>query len=281
MACRKTILKYQCGVWLETGYLLLSMLGLAVSMSVGLLMIAFISNLRSYDSFHKNKDRIYRINSENYQSDGHTMTLASSSVRVGHKVRESFSGVEDSTIVRRGFEGDAEVNEKKIPLVALWADHAFLNVFTFPLIKGDSATALREPFSLVLTEKTAEKLFGKTDVIGEIVKFDTLNYLVTVVMEDLPKLSRLQFEALVSFSTIELQRPDFDGDFFAWENYYSNYTYVLLSENSDVQTLRMNLDQLSAVENTALEDREIINARLIVSIIIQVCLKIPRKLRND
>ena len=183
--------------------------------------------------------------------------------------------------MRRGFEGDAEVNEKKIPLVALWADHAFLNVFTFPLIKGDSATALREPFSLVLTEKTAEKLFGKTDVIGEIVKFDTLNYLVTGVMEDLPKLSRLQFEALVSFSPIELQRPDFDGDFFAWENYYSNYTYVLLSENSDVQTLRMNLDQLSAVENTALEDREIINARLIVSIIIQVCLKIQRKLRND
>ncbi|MDN5201151.1 ABC transporter permease [Fulvivirgaceae bacterium BMA10] len=235
----------------------INVMGLAVSMSVGLMMIAFVWDLRSYDNFHENKDRIYRVNTINHPDNGPIMTLASSSAKAGYKIRESISGIDDLTIIRRNFGGDAQIGEKKVPLQGLWADHSFLKVFTFPLLQGDPATALKEPYSLVLTEKGAERLFGETDVLGETVRFDTLDYMVTGIMKDTPKFSHLQFEALVSFSTFELQGSESDHDFFGWKSFYNNYTYLLLSENMTLQTLQANLDRLSEVENAAIENQEI------------------------
>ncbi len=235
----------------------INIIGLGISMSVGLLMIAMLSDLLSYDSFHEKKDRMYRVITRNHPVGQSPVGLASTSVKAGMKIRETMPGVEKITLLRRDFNGDATVGETTLPLSGLWADASFFDVFSFPLLRGNPATALKEPYTLVLTEKSARKLFGSTDVLGKTVRFDTLNYQVTGVVADIPKLSHLRFEALASFATMELQKPDLDGGFLAWESIYMNFVYLVLPEHGSRAALQENLDKLSAAENSRLTNGKI------------------------
>lgn len=234
----------------------INVFGLAVSMSVGLLVIAFISDLSSYDDFHQKKDRIYRVITSHQPTGQREMNFASTSVKAGRAIRESAPGVDDLTILRSGFSGDATVGSKTLSVEGLWADASFLKVFTFPLTVGDPASALREPYSLIVTRKTAEKLFGSADPLGKIVRFDTLNYTVTGVMKDIPKLSHLQFEALVSFPTLELQQAR-DANFTSWENIWQNYVYIALPEKSTPEAIGSSLAKINKQENAALQHKQI------------------------
>lgn len=235
----------------------INVFGLSVSMSVGLLIIAFTVDLRSYDDFQEKKDRIYRVITKRENSDNSSIELASTSVKAGKRLRESVAGIEDVVVLRSGFGGDARVGEAVVPLNAYWADNSFFKVFTFPLLKGDPATALKEPYSLVLTEKTAKKLFGEADPLGKLVRFDTLSYVVTGVAKEVPKFSHLRFEALVSFATADAQQGKTDPYFYSWENVWQNYVYVLLPEGRDPQSLQATLAKISAQENATLKDQTV------------------------
>lgn len=235
----------------------INLIGLAVSMSVGLLIITFVSDLMSYDDFHENKDNIYRIVTSDQRTNEPIIKMASSSVKTGLNIKESIAGIEDATMLCLGFNDVAEIKDIQIPIRAFWADNSFFNVFTYPLVAGNSETALKEPYSLVLPEKSAKKLFGSSDVVGRIIKFGSDNYTVTAVMKDVPKLSYLDFEALVSFSTAALQNANSDNGFFDWDNIYESYSYVLLPNGHNVENIQANLDQLAQSENAKLRDREI------------------------
>jgi ABC-type antimicrobial peptide transport system permease subunit len=219
--------------------------GLAVSMSVGLLMIVFVSDLISYDSFHEKRERIFRVISK----DQNHVDVASTSVLAGKIIKENFTGIEEATLVRRDFGGDASTGERTLPVSGLWADESFLNVFTFPLLYGNAATALKDPYSIVLTEDAAERLFGTSKVLGRSLKFDTTHYLVTGILKNIPKLSHMRFETLASFSTVEIANTDPDGDFWDWSNVYTNYAYVVLPEDAAPENLKASLDKLSAQQN--------------------------------
>ncbi len=231
----------------------INIVGLAISMSVGLLIISLISELLSYDDFHEKKDRIVRINTANHYLEQPIETYASTSVKAGKKIQESIAGIEAATILRNGFKVDATVGQNILPVSGLYADQYFFKVFTFPLLQGDATTALKEPYSLVITEKTKLKLFGQTDVLGKSIKVDSVNYFVTGVIKDIPKLSHLQFEALISFATEELNAKE-DEEFLNWENIWQNHVYVLLPEHGSAAGLQANLDKLSASENAGIQN---------------------------
>ncbi|MVM37506.1 FtsX-like permease family protein [Spirosoma sp. HMF3257] len=233
----------------------INIFGLAVSMSVGLLVICLISDFLSYDDFQLKKDRTYRIITSYQNLDQPAVELASTSVKVGRKIRETIAGVEELTILRNGFSGDAHVGEMIVPFDAYWADNSFFKVFSFPLLKGDPATALKEPYSLVLTEKTAKKLFGQADPMGKFIQFDSLNYTVTGVAKDVPKLSHFRFEALVSFATADALLAKKDPNFYSWENVWQNYVYMVLPETSDPESLQRSLDKLNTQENATIKNR--------------------------
>lgn len=236
----------------------INIIGLAVSMSVGLLVIAFLTDLFSYDLFHEKKDRIYRILTRNESADKTVMNFASTSLKAGYKIRETISGVEEVTLIRRGFYSDAKVNaETIVPLEATWADPSFLKIFTFPMLKGNPATALKEPYSLVITEKTARKLFGEVEALGKTVQFDTINYTVTGVLKDVPKLSHIRFEALISLASMLGQKAGSDGGIMDWGNIYQNYIYLTLPENANLAAIQAGLDKLSAAENAQLDRQKI------------------------
>lgn len=235
----------------------INIIGLSVSMSVGLLVISIVTDLTSYDDFHEKKDRIYRVNTTHQFLEEEKINLASNSVLAGKKIKETMPGIEEIALLRNGFSGDATTDDKVIPVSGLWADDSFFKIFTFPLLQGNASTALKEPYSLVLTEKTAKKIFGTTDALGKTLKFDTLNYTITGVMKDVPKLSHMRFEVLASFSTAEILIAKSDPNFLSWESIWSNYIYILFQDGVNTEAWQSNLNNLSKAENKNIQNKKI------------------------
>lgn len=228
----------------------INIVSLAISMSVGLLLIAFVLDLRSYDRFNKNGERIYRITSVETSNHEQSSKFASASIKSGKLIREKVTGVEEVAILRNDFSGDAKVGDNILPLKGFWAEPSIFRVFTFPMLEGNPETALKDPYSIVLTETAAQKLFGKQSALGKVIKLDTLDYQVTGIMKDVPFFSHISFEALVSFSTAE-QLNKGDQGFEAWTSIGTSYVYLLLPEKTDKEIIQAQLDAIARQENLA------------------------------
>lgn len=234
----------------------INMVGLAISMSVGLLLIAFVLDLRSYDRFNKQGDRIYRITNAVTSNGVQNGKLGTTSIKTGKLIREKMTGIDEVAILRSDFSQDAKVGDNIVPIKGFWAEPSLFRIFTFPMLEGNPATALNDPYSIVLTETAARKLFGNESALGKAIRFDTLDYQVTGVMRDVPFFSHLNFEALVSFSTAEKINKD-DHRFESWASMYSNYVYLLLPENADKVSIQSQLDAIAREENRAEERTKI------------------------
>ncbi|MEQ9403129.1 MAG: ABC transporter permease [Cyclobacteriaceae bacterium] len=241
----------------------INIIGLAISMSIGILMIAYINELMSFDTFHTKADRTYRVLStyQNITGD-EPFDLASTSVFIGKKLEAEYTGFEKILLMRRNLREDLAKGDNVISVRGHYASEEFFNIFSFRLISGNPQTALVEPNSLVLTEKTAKKLFQEKDPVGEIVTAGENSYTITGVVEDIPTNSHMQFEALASFKTIENR---FEGNenttFFNWGSIWMNYVYLLLPEGQGPESVNASLNEIAAVENEK-TDRYTITHRL-------------------
>jgi putative ABC transport system permease protein len=226
----------------------LNIVGLAISMSVGLLLIAFLLDLRTYDRFHQHGDRIYRVTNVLTANREQASHYTTTSLRAGALIREQVRGIEAVAMLRNEFSQDATVGATTLPIEGYWAEPSVFRVFSFPMREGNPETALKAPYSIVLTETSARKLFGNQPALGKAIQFDTLRYQVTGVMQDVPFFSHLHFEALVSLSTAE-QLNRHDASFGKWTTMWANYGYVRLAETADVASVQAQLDALAKAEN--------------------------------
>ena len=94
----------------------INIVGLAISMSVGLLLIAFVLDLRSYDKFHQNGERIYRITNVLTENQEQSGKFATTSIKTGKLIREKVAGIEEVAILRNDFAQDAQVGDNILPL---------------------------------------------------------------------------------------------------------------------------------------------------------------------
>ncbi|RPD39791.1 FtsX-like permease family protein [Chitinophaga barathri] len=234
----------------------INILGLAISMSVGLLLIAFLLDLRSYDRFHENGGRIHRITNILTSNSEQSGKFATTSIKTGKLIREKVNGIEEVTVMRNNFSGDARVGDNILPISGFWAEPSLFRVFSFPMVEGNPETALKDPYSVVLTETAARKLFGTQAALGKTIQVDTLVYQVTGIMKDVPFFSHISFEALVSLSTAE-QTNKGDKHFAEWTNMWSNSVYLLPSENADMEAIRSQLSAFAREENLAEENTRI------------------------
>lgn len=236
----------------------INIFGLAVSMTVGLLLIAMLADLVSYDQFHTKHHRIYRVISQyQYMDRKDDDFLATTSMRAAKAIKETFTGVDEVAVLSRDFEGDVTFAEKTIPLSGFWASETIFNVFSFKLLQGNPVTALKQPFSIILTEESALKLFGDTQVLGKVIKLNhDRDYTVTGILQDVPKFSHIKFNMLGSLGTREITRKDNKGE-VGWDNVWNTWVYVLLPEDADLPTLKKNLDQLSAREDKTVKHTHI------------------------
>lgn len=227
--------------------------GLAISMSVGLIMISVLTDMMQYDKYNENHDRIYRITADR----GDNTPYASTSMKAANMIEQTIPGIEEIAILKRELDGDFTHGETTVPLSGMWASPGTLKVFTFPLVAGDASTALSQPFSIILTENAAIRMFGKADALGKVLTLKDKakdgsvrehNFTVTGVMKDLPKSSHIRFEMLGSLSTYERMYPG-NRDLTDWEAMWDIYVYMLLPENADKAALQANLDNLCEKEN--------------------------------
>src|SRR5688500_3863894 len=108
----------------------LNIVGLAISMSVGLLLIAFVLDLRSYDKFHKNGERIYRITNVAAFKGEQGGKFGSTSIKTGKLIQEKVTGIEEVTIMRHEFSQDAEVGDNILPINGFWAEPSLFRILT-------------------------------------------------------------------------------------------------------------------------------------------------------
>ena len=227
----------------------INIFGLAISMSVGLLIIAMVGDLLKFDEFHEKKDRIYRVISSTKYGHYSPNENATCPLPLAEKLKNEYEAIEEIIRIKNAFSGEAEANEKILPLSGYFADPGFLKTFSFELHVGSIETALSEPFSVIITQKTAEKVFDKKNPLGKTIQMGELgDYKITGVIQDPPKYSHLQFEIIGSMaSVIALENQGkLQPSLTKWEAFWSNYVYILLKPNRDPNFLKKPL--ISIVE---------------------------------
>lgn len=240
----------------------INIVGLAISMSACLLGILIIADQKSYDSFHANKDRIYRINTVG--SRGNDMQMATSAFPLGEELVKNITGIEAATSLVRKLGGDVFYNDKIASGGGYFADGGLFKVMDFQLEEGDPNTALSNPFSLIISKAIATQLFYNENPIGKIVKFNDKgivpggpetgnreteygDFIITGVLKPNPGKTSLPFEMLASISTLPALVKDSIVDFpmNQWDNVWETYTYVLVQKGKTKADLQAKLDLIS------------------------------------
>lgn len=247
---------------------LINIFGLAAGMSICLLIISMLMEQKSFDQFHANKDRIYRINTDRHPDK---ITATSPELLAGELTK--YAAVAQTTRLKRGFGGDATYNQTIIPILGFFADDNFLEVFDFPLKYGNPKTALSAPFSILLSQETAEKLFGQENPVGKTIAFaergleafgNSLgaqqgksygDFTVTGVLEKNSSKSHIPLEAFMSFSTRRalVQQGIWSENEEKWSDVHSAYTYALLNEGYSETDFSTLLNQIAQREFSQLE----------------------------
>ncbi|MET0300669.1 MAG: ABC transporter permease, partial [Flavitalea sp.] len=209
--------------------------GLTISLVAVFFMALYIKDELSFDRFHKDAQNIYRI-ADDKQTPGVTIRSAQSAAPVGPALRNEYPAVKDFVrlILTEGLakSGDKIFEERRI----YYADASFFNIFSFSLIDGDKANALKDPGSIVITASTASKYFGNDDAIGKQISIDGRNFKVSGVVADVPANSQIEFDFLISMATAEQKESGYD---WLFDNWYSNnfHTYIKVEENADIKKL--------------------------------------------
>jgi putative ABC transport system permease protein len=207
------------------GYSFINVAGLALGMACCLFILFYVLYEFSYDTFHEDSDRIYRVAMEFRAKDQPVKYGAVTPPTVAPAILDKYAEVEDAARITWA-NGIVKYGEKQFfEDGILYADQSFFNVFTFPIIKGNPETALKEPYTAVLTESTAEKYFGREDPVGKTISINyQRDYEITGVVEDVPPNSHFTFDLLFSFAPIEesLQNAPIGKLWFS----HSYYTYI-------------------------------------------------------
>lgn len=238
---------------------LINIFGLSLSMSVCMLIIVVIQDQLSYDNFFTEKNRIYRVQSTDSLSNV-PLDYASTTFPLGYELANNYPFVENAVILNNSFFGEAAKDEALIPISGIYASEDFFQVFDFPLKTGSPEDALKEPYNIVLREEVAKKFFGDEDPTGNFLHIDSIgDFLVTGIIEQTRNKSHIQFEALVSATTLEAIQTKEDRTITAhdWTNYWGNHVYLLLHENTDLVDVQRALDEISIEKYKNDEERNV------------------------
>lgn len=210
---------------------LINLVGLSISMSLALLIILVIREQYSFDAFHQDAERIYRINTRAIRVSGGSEDYASSPLPVAEALRTDYTLVEDLVRINSRFNGDAIYGSVNVPMRGLLADPSFLQVFNFPLEQGNPATALTDARSVVLTHEAKEKLFGTQEALGRTISISGYGeFTISGVLRKFEGRTHFEFEMLGSMNILPtLEHDGIVGQTTAnWNDYYSTYTYFKL-----------------------------------------------------
>lgn len=222
-------------------YAFINLFGLGISIAAVILIMLYIRFEFSFDDFHSSEDRLYRVSVKTYKEGNLRYDSPIFVPPIGPAMVRDFPEVENYTRFSTDRTSYFYINEKPVRVnEIIYADSTFFDIFNFDLIAGTTENALKNPYSIVLTEKTAEKLFGSTNPIGKVVNINKSDdYLVTGIVQSPPANSTVQFNALISFET----RYENPNNFMGWMGGNQYITYIRLKENTRPEILEAKFPQ--------------------------------------
>lgn len=198
--------------------------GLSIGMASSILILLWVWDEQSYDRFHQHAGQIYRLNSsaEDFKT---AVSPAGAAAGLESQMPEIKNAVRISKPVSALLEAENhKFQEKRI----LYADSSFLEVFSFPLIRGDKQTAMLHPDAVLITEDMARKYFGQEDAMGKMIrKNNQENLIVTGILANVPSNSHLQFDFVIPMAAAARQDNDIKNSTWTTFNFY---TYLLLDK---------------------------------------------------
>lgn len=212
---------------------IINLIGLSVSMSLAMLIILIVKEQMTFDNFHKDGDRIYRVSTRALRVEGGSEDYASAPLPLGQVIKEEYTFAEDVITLNRRLNGDALYGNVNVPVSGLIVDPSFIQVFNFQLEKGNPLTALSQPNNLILTQQTAERIFGSRDPLGQTMSIGGYGeFTVTGVLKTFPGKTHFEFEVLTSSTAIPVWEKDgiIGSTVGDWNNYYGSYVYFKLKE---------------------------------------------------
>jgi putative ABC transport system permease protein len=235
----------------------INIFGLALGMSVCLLIITLIKDAHNYDLFHTQSDQVYRVITSPIRKAGETERYATSPFPVGKTIAEENTQVELWTPIVNRFSGTISFQKKEINYQGLLTDNSFFDMFGFRLSRGDVSSALSNPYTIILTQELSQKLFNQENPLGQ--EIEVLGFAnpfkVMGVLEEFPGKTHLEFEALGSLTTqfAEEKLPESRKVSDNWQNYYSSYNFLRLKDPNDKAATEKALDNISATKYSDLQ----------------------------
>ena len=218
------------------GYSFLNILGMTLGITSALFLILYVTDELSFDQYHENAERIYRVQSHITETDDE-FTWIVAQIPFAAQVKEDYPEIESVTRLfqfqRALFKNDdMEFTEEDV----MYADSTFFDIFTYKAVEGSTAEALDKPNSIVLTETMADRYFSGNPAVGNTLKVGEEIYTVTAVIEDVPRNSHILFDALVSRNSLPAQMG-------SWGN-FGVFTYLLLQEGEDAAALQVKMKEM-------------------------------------
>ncbi|GEP98389.1 ABC transporter permease [Chitinophaga cymbidii] len=231
-------------LWKNRVYSTINILGLAIGMAACFFIFQYVRFESSYDKFHANADRLYRVlityggsfgngtNAVNHPAVGPAMKAEFPEVEAFARLAPAGVFIKSTTLSFTDSKGETKrFNEAK----SYFADGSFLTMFSFPFVSGTAATALEEPGTAVLSETTARKYFGNEDPLNKVLYINGFPIKVTGVFREVPENSHIHFNLLISLSTID---KNFGYGEWGWPEFYN---YVALAPGADTAGLAKKL----------------------------------------
>lgn len=210
-------------------YYLIQIIGFALSLSCVILILSWIRYEKSFDTFHTDGDRIYRILMTINAKSENSFDLAITPPPLVEAIKAEFPEVEKVTRIefcpKVVFEYEAHINFENNGIMV---DPSFLEMFSFPMLKGDPGSALEDINNIILTDSFAKRYFNDVDPINKTVIIEDLNFKVTGIIKDIPPNSHLHFDFILPFQVKTL----FGADLNDWGN-VNIYSYIQLNEYVD------------------------------------------------
>jgi putative ABC transport system permease protein len=222
----------------------INIVGLAIGMAGTCLIVLWLHNEISFDTFHANKDRIYQVYGLTDDAEGESHAIPVTSQPLGPALKKDYPEVEAVARVKGINSFLITANDKSITgIEGNIVDSSFLQVFSFPLLKGNDNKQLDNLQSIVITEKLAKKLFGEEDALNKTIQIDVAdNFIVTGILKDLPPNTDFNFDYLLPWDYLKKR-----GEGYRNESWLSNNTptYVLLKPNINLAAFEAKIKNMT------------------------------------
>ncbi|MGB3466457.1 MAG: FtsX-like permease family protein, partial [Cyclobacteriaceae bacterium] len=214
------------------GFSAINIFSLSLGMAACLIIFLFVSEERSYDSFHQKN--IYRLNEIQSFPGTNTQKVALSTPGMGPTIYDEFAEIENYTRFYPLSDQLLDDNGRKVLMSNVAAvDTSFFEIFDFEILHGDRSSVLDDMHDVVLTESSARKVFNETDVVGRHVKIGDDRFVVKGVIRDVPANSHLQFDMLIAMASVWGDEENFNNSFGS--NYVN--TYLQVNTGADLQAM--------------------------------------------